>query len=149
LLQLALHESPQTQRPTSRSSTSSNFLQRVLKIRRKSSDATSFDHKGRLGLNTLFAPSEPLIEYIFVHGLGGGSTKTWCIEPDPSYFWPKEWLPRHASFRNVRIHSFGYNADWMGKGQSVVDVHDFGQALLLAIRNSAFFRLVGLEFNLE
>lgn len=145
---MALHDWTQTQR-TTRHSTSSNFLQRLLATRRKSLDTTSFNHKGSLGLNTLFAPSEPLIEYVFVHGLGGGSTKTWCIEPYPSYFWPKDWLPRHVSFRNVRIHSFGYNADWMEKGQSVVSVHDFGQALLLAIRNSPFFRLVGLKFDSE
>ncbi|OTA80149.1 hypothetical protein M434DRAFT_86684 [Hypoxylon sp. CO27-5] len=111
----------------------------MLAIRRRSSDVSSFDHKGSLGLNLLFEPSEPLIEYVFVHGLGGGSTKTWCAEPDPSYYWPKEWLPKHVAFRNVRIHSFGYNADFLEKGHPHTDIYDFSQALLQALRNSRSF----------
>ncbi|KAL2194744.1 hypothetical protein P885DRAFT_71151 [Corynascus similis CBS 632.67] len=99
----------------------------------------NFNPHGNLGLQTLFTPSNPLIEYVFVHGLGGGSTRTWCLKPDPSYFWPKEWLPRHPAFRNVRIHSFGYDSDWKAKGQSIVTAHDFGQALLLALRTSECF----------
>jgi hypothetical protein len=39
-------------------------------------------------------------------------------------------------FENVRIHSYGYDSDW-GKGKvSVLNVHDFGQALLGDIQNS-------------
>ncbi|OTA67679.1 hypothetical protein K449DRAFT_388472 [Hypoxylon sp. EC38] len=132
-------KSPSETRRTSRSSSSSKLLRRILTIRRRSSDDSSFDHKGSLGLNLLFEPSEPLIEYVFVHGLGGGSIKTWCAEPDPSYYWPKEWLPKHVAFRNVRIHSFGYNADFLEKGQPHTDIYDFGQALLQALRNSQSF----------
>lgn len=124
-------------------SRSSKILRRVLSLRPKSTSvigpASNFNHHGSLGLHTLFAPSDPLIEYVFIHGLGGGSTRTWCLEPDPSYFWPKEWLPRHAGFRNVRIHSFGYDSDWKSKCQSIATVHDFGQALLLALRTSECF----------
>ncbi|GAB1315399.1 hypothetical protein MFIFM68171_05609 [Madurella fahalii] len=124
-------------------SNSSKILRRVLSFRPKSADiigpASNFNHHGSLGLHTLFTPSDPLIEYVFIHGLGGGSTRTWCLEPDPSYFWPKEWLPRHPGFRNVRIHSFGYDSDWKAKGHSTATVHDFGQALLLALRTSECF----------
>ncbi|KAH0559298.1 hypothetical protein GP486_004190 [Trichoglossum hirsutum] len=39
-------------------------------------------------------------------------------------------------FENVRIHSYGYDSDW-GKGEvSVLNVHDFGRALLGDIQNS-------------
>lgn len=117
----------------------------MLTIRRRSSDASSFNHKGNLGLHLLFEPSEPLIEYVFVHGLGGGSTKTWCAEPDPSYFWPKEWLPKHVAFRNVRVHSFGYNADFLEKGHPHTDIYDFSQALLQALRNSQFFTAASID----
>jgi hypothetical protein len=115
----------------------------MLNMRRRSTDSSSFDHKGSLGLNLLFDPSEPLIEYVFIHGLGGGSTKTWCAQPNASFFWPKEWLPRQPAFKNVRIHSFGYNANWMEKGYAYAGVYDFGQALLQALRNSPFFATVG------
>jgi hypothetical protein len=84
---------------------------------------------------------------VFVHGLAGGSTRTWCLKDDPSYFWPKEWLPRHQAFRNVRIHSFGYDSDWKAKGQSAVTTHDFGQALLLALRSSECFSTVSRDLH--
>jgi hypothetical protein len=73
---------------------------------------------------------------------GAGAHGHGALKPDPSYFWPKEWLPRHPAFRNVRIHSFGYDSDWKAKGQSTVTTHDFGQALLLALRTSECFSAV-------
>lgn len=134
---------PSEHRPNYRrssSSGSSGFLERILSKRRKSSNATlPFDVKGPLGMNMLFTPSEPLIDYIFVHGLGGGSTKSWSFAEDPSYFWPKAWLSMDPAFRHVRISSFGYNADWMD-GKSTLNVHDFGQSLLESIRNSPYLR---------
>jgi hypothetical protein len=118
------------------------FLQRVLTSRSKSLSQNEADIRGDLGLNTLSSPSDPLIEYIFIHGLGGGSTKTWCFKPDLSYFWIKEWLPHHPGFRNVRIHSFGYSSGWTHKGNSSLDIPDFEQALLGSIRNSEYFSKV-------
>ena len=116
------------------------MLKRLLISRPKSHlDQDGFDHHGIHGLRVLFAPSDPRIEYVFVHGLGGGSTKSWCLHPDPTFFWPEAWLPRHAAFSNVRIHSFGYNSDWKAKGYQTVDIRDFGQALLMAMRNSPCF----------
>ncbi|KAL8881602.1 MAG: hypothetical protein Q9198_001222 [Flavoplaca austrocitrina] len=119
-------------------------MERILSVRRKSSDATgSLDTKGLLGMNMLYSPSEPLIDYIFVHGLGGGSTKTWCLGDDPNNFWPRIWLPMEPSFRNVRIHSFGYNADWTEKKESSMNIHDFGCSLLEAIRSSPSLKASG------
>lgn len=94
-------------------------------------------------MNMLYSPSEPLIDYIFVHGLGGGSTKTWCLGDDPNNFWPRIWLPMEPSFRNVRIHSFGYNADWTEKKESSMNIHDFGCSLLEAIRSSPSLKASG------
>ncbi|EEQ31296.1 conserved hypothetical protein [Microsporum canis CBS 113480] len=68
--------------------------------------------KGHLGLNLLRDVSESLVDFIFVHGLGGGSRKTWSLSPDPKHYWPREWLKQEPEFRHVRIHSFGYKADW-------------------------------------
>ena len=143
-----LRKSSPTLTPLARSSSSSGsrIIQRVLSFRSKptelSGTSRSFNYHGKLGLDTLFAPSDPLVEYVFIHGLGGGSTRTWCLKDDPSYFWPKEWLPRHPAFRNVRIHSFGYDSDWKAKGQSAVTAYDFGQALLLALRDLDCFSAV-------
>ena len=124
-------------------------------LRRKSTTATSlldrsfsglsFGHRqsehvdeirGPLGLSLLHSPSEPLIDFIFVHGLRGGSRKTWSKTEDINHYWPQKWLPMEPRFKNVRIHSFGYNSDWGGRKGSSLTVHDFGQALLGEILNS-------------
>ncbi|KAL9025907.1 MAG: hypothetical protein Q9196_005348 [Gyalolechia fulgens] len=96
--------------------------------------------RGPLGLNLLYGPSEPIVEFIFVHGLRGGSRKTWSASDDPSHFWPKEWLPIDSRFRHVRIHSYGYNADWGEKKGNVLNIHDFGTALLGDVKNSPHIR---------
>ncbi|KAK3939301.1 NACHT and WD domain protein [Diplogelasinospora grovesii] len=98
--------------------------------------APDSDTWGPYGLTLLHQPSEPLIDFIFVHGLGGGSRKTWSKTPSAAHFWPKEWLPVEPWCKNVRIHTFGYNATWKERAASELNVHDFGQALLTDIRNS-------------
>ena len=129
-----------------------NFLERALgglstqRVRHPSSPSTieisepAEDFKGPLGLNLLHAPSEPLIDFIFVHGLGGGSRKTWSKSPNPYHYWPKEWLPRDSDFRHVRIHSFGYAATWGEKKKSILDVNDFARSLLGEIRDDPTIR---------
>ena len=102
--------------------------------RRQSENADEI--RGPLGLNVLYAPSEPLIDFIFVHGLRGGSRKTWSKTEDINHYWPQRWLPLEPTFKNVRIHSFGYNSDWGERKSSTLTVHDFGQALLGEILNS-------------
>ncbi|KAK9418518.1 putative GPI inositol-deacylase [Seiridium unicorne] len=99
----------------------------------KTFDSTD-DLKGPTGLNLLYEPSEPRFDIIFVHGLGGGSRKTWSASAD--LFWPKQWLPYEIGFKHARIHSFGYDADWSRAQPSNLTVHDFGQALLSDISNS-------------
>ncbi|KAH9893768.1 WD40-repeat-containing domain protein [Xylariomycetidae sp. FL2044] len=99
--------------------------------------------RGPLGLTTLHDPSEPCVDFIFVHGLGGGSRKTWSHSQDKTTFWPKEWLPSEPGFKHVRIHSYGYGSDWTKKQQSSLTIHDFGQALLADIYNSPRLRATG------
>ena len=78
----------------------------------------------------LFSPEQPLIDLIFVHGLGGGSRKTWSKTASASHYWPKEWLPRDPVFKNVRVHSFGYDSDWVKGKANCLDIHHFARSLL-------------------
>ncbi|KAH8766234.1 hypothetical protein BGZ57DRAFT_798548 [Hyaloscypha finlandica] len=81
-----------------------------------------------LGPNTLFDPSELAIaDLVFVHGLGGGSKKTWMKGNNSSSFWPQEWLPKDDSFQNVRIHSFGYNSNRTNR-ENLLRIQDVAQA---------------------
>ncbi|KAK0372897.1 hypothetical protein CLIM01_09749 [Colletotrichum limetticola] len=101
------------------------------------------DIKGALGLNLLHEPSEPAIDFVFIHGLGGGSRKTWSHSAEAGMFWPKDWLPNEVGFKHVRIHSYGYNSDWTTRKDSRLTVHDFGQALLADLYNSPCLRKNG------
>ncbi|KAK1634044.1 hypothetical protein BDP81DRAFT_451981 [Colletotrichum phormii] len=101
------------------------------------------DIKGALGLNLLHEPSEPAIDFVFIHGLGGGSKKTWSHSAEAGMFWPKDWLPNEVGFKHVRIHSYGYNSDWTTRKDSRLTVHDFGQALLADLYNSPCLRKNG------
>ncbi len=113
-----------------------NFLQRLL-ARRRSGLQSDFNAHGSLGLNLLYCPTEPLLDLVFVHGLGGGSTKTWSFSHDATHFWPKTWLPREPGFGNICIHSYGYDANWQcTKATPTINVHDFGRQLLERLRNS-------------
>ncbi|KAH7324593.1 hypothetical protein B0I35DRAFT_164775 [Stachybotrys elegans] len=102
--------------------------------------ATEEGTRGPLGLRLLFASPEPMVEIIFVHGLCGGSVKTWQKGQDPRLFWPQHWLPSEAEFRRANIHSFGYDADWKKSQPSILGIHDFGQALYEEIRSSPALR---------
>jgi hypothetical protein len=90
---------------------------------------SSQDAKGPFGLNTLSDPTGMVVaDLVFVHGLGGGSRSTWTKALDPSLYWPQEWLPQDASFKDVRIHSFGYNSNW--DKDSTLNIQDFAKSLL-------------------
>jgi len=96
-------------------------------------DVQSTLPRNGFGLNTVFEPdgeSKVISDLVFVHGLGGGSTKTWCRPSDPDFFWPGQWLPNDPDFQGVCIHSFGYNANWgVSVKSNPLDVHAFGQSL--------------------
>ncbi|KAI0436943.1 NACHT and WD domain protein [Xylaria telfairii] len=69
------------------------------------------------GLRLLHASPQPLIDIIFVHGLRGGSSKTWRKGDD------------------VR-------SDWGSLNPSVLNVHDFWQALYEELRSSPNLRQI-------
>lgn len=96
------------------------------------------DPRGPLGLNLLHSPSDPLIDFIFVHGLGGGSRKTWSKTSSLTHYWPQEWLPKDPAFKNVRIHSFGYDSDWVKGKDNCLNIHHFGKSLLGEISTSPY-----------
>lgn len=114
------------------SSSGRSFLQRSL--RKPEGDVSLPDAKGLLGLNTLYDPTHPAIaDLVFVHGLGGGSRSTWTKSGDPSLYWPQEWLPRDPAFHDVRVHSFGYDANF--EKESILNLHDFAKALVGALHD--------------
>ncbi|KAK1450608.1 hypothetical protein CCUS01_02064 [Colletotrichum cuscutae] len=97
--------------------------------------------KGPLGLNILFEPSETRVDFIFVHGLQGGSRKTWSLRPeDASTCWPEQWLPYEPGFKHVRVHSFGYDSDWSQIQHSAIRIRDFAESLLANIAHSQLLK---------
>lgn len=122
----------------------SSRLSRTLPFRSQKTSQSSIEIaeeiRGQYGLVLLSSPSEPVVDFVFVHGLRGGSRKTWSKSADPRHFWPKEWLPRDPDFRHVRVHSFGYNSDWATSNNSVLNIHDFGRSLLGALHDSSLIR---------
>ncbi|KAL8940002.1 MAG: hypothetical protein Q9211_002481 [Gyalolechia sp. 1 TL-2023] len=110
-----------------------SFLSRTL-TRGDGSSEVAQDVKGPWGLNTLYVPEDVTVaDLIFVHGLGGGSRSTWTKHGEPSLYWPEKWLPNDIGFRDVRIHSFGYNSNW--EKESSLNIHDFSKSLLGSIQD--------------
>ncbi|KAI1455463.1 NACHT and WD domain protein [Annulohypoxylon moriforme] len=109
-------------------------------VKRRSDKDGEDGVRGPIGLRILHSSPEPLVDLIFVHGLRGGSIKTWRKGNDPRMFWPQLWLPMEPGLRNVNVHSFGYDSDWASTKSSILNVHDFGQSLLEEMRNSPHLR---------
>src|SRR5207248_2153607 len=97
--------------------------------------------KRSLGLNVLFEPNHVMVDLIFVHGLGGESRKTWSYS-DPSVdCWLQAFLPSEKEFENCRIHSFGYDSNFISKdAHNTSDLADFGSALLSSLIYSPTLR---------
>ena len=110
-----------------------------LSITRRPSESQE-DRRGKFGLTLVCDRAEPIVDIVLVHGLGGGSRKTWCKRDEPALYWPKEWLQRDPEFRNVRVHSFGYDSDWVTRSGSQHDIHDFGKQLLWALLGDPLIR---------
>ena len=82
-----------------------------------------------LGLRLLHGPPNADVDFIFVHGLGGSSLRTWSFGRNPENFWPL-WLTKEPELSHVRIFSFGYNANFRG-GSTSLHITDFAKDLLL------------------
>lgn len=104
----------------------------------ESSSLSQYEEEaGRLGLTTVYEPdfSTPTVDVVFIHGLGGNSTKTWSNSGDPKSFWPKAWLPFDPDFVDTRIHVFGYMASWKVRQESPLNIHFIAQTLLGELKN--------------
>lgn len=93
-------------------------------------------HADPLGLHVVYEPeSPPTMDFIFVHGLGGTSVKSWSRNRDTRLFWPREWLPHESGFAKARISSFGYNAHFSAPGrENVLNIGDFAKDLLFGMK---------------
>lgn len=101
----------------------------------RSIDRSREPHTDPLGLNVVHAPlSTPIVDIIFVHGLGGTSQKTWSRNRDPELFWPREWLPFEPELGTARVLSFGYNANFASAGRDIFNIADFAKDLLFGMK---------------
>lgn len=89
----------------------------------------------RLGLTLVYSPQTPEADLIFVHGLGGSSTRTWSWERNPQNFWPP-WLGNDPEMKHSRIFTFGYNATLTGKYTSS-GILDFAKDMLFRMNTYA------------
>ncbi|KAJ5818486.1 hypothetical protein N7474_004077 [Penicillium riverlandense] len=129
-------DSPSSSRDSSKSSRSLFSLSKTLSRTSTTSGDQAEWAKGPLGLSLLYSPTAPEIDFIFVHGLGGNSRKTWTKSSLQSNFWPKEWLSKDPAFKNVRIHSYGYDSYYLKGKEDCLNVHHIGKSFLGAISTS-------------
>jgi pimeloyl-ACP methyl ester carboxylesterase len=75
----------------------------------------------------------PIVDIIFVHGLGGSARGTWTH--GKSAFWPI-WLPKVQGLENARISTFGYDSKWtrISNPANVLDISHFAEQLLNELR---------------
>jgi len=85
-----------------------------------------------IGLTAVWAPLRPVVDIIFVHGLGGTSGKTWCCNDDLGTFWPS-WLHEEQELSRARVHTFGYPASIAGSANAS-GIFDFARDLLFKMK---------------
>ncbi|KEY65518.1 hypothetical protein S7711_08753 [Stachybotrys chartarum IBT 7711] len=101
------------------------------------------DVEGRLGLTTIYAPpisTAAVGDFVFIHGLGGSSHKTWSHSGDARSCWPKSWLSVDPDFVDIRIHVFGYSAKWKEREKSGLSISDFAHSLVAELKNDPGIR---------
>ena len=84
------------------------------------------------GLTAVWSPPRPVIDFIFIHGLGGRSGKTWYCNSDLGTFWPS-WLHEEPELLSARVHTFGYSAGIAGTANSS-GMFDFARDLLFKMK---------------
>lgn len=104
--------------------------------RKRAGKETTPKEYGPTNLSILHQSQTPLIDIIFVHGLRGGSVKTWQKGGDAQRFWPKLWLPSEPGFEHANIHAFGYDANWDSEKGDIFKIQDFGRQLMEEMRTS-------------
>lgn len=86
-----------------------------------------------LGLTLIQDADAPIVDLIFVHGLGGSSKKTWSYNRDVANFWPP-WLGYEVGFKGTRIFTFGYNSKFAA-ASTTLSILDFAKDLLFQTKN--------------
>jgi pimeloyl-ACP methyl ester carboxylesterase len=84
--------------------------------------------KGNLGLRLVSDNPAHDGDLIFVHGLGGNATTTWCWNRDPKYFWPS-WLANEENLSSYRVFTFGYDSNF-ARTDANLNIIDFAKDLL-------------------
>ncbi|KAF3481668.1 uncharacterized protein GIQ15_04427 [Arthroderma uncinatum] len=116
----------------------SNFFGRYFK------KSPTINVKGAIGLHLLYSPPDPIVDFIFVHGLDGGSRKTWSKTESDSHYWPKEWIRNEPAFaKKVRVYSFGYDSACGPMKKSTLTLFDFSLELLSSLSNCSSMRDTG------
>jgi hypothetical protein len=85
-----------------------------------------------IGLRVLHEPKTEsnIVSIVSVHGLGGSAIETWTHYPS-EIFWPNL-LHEDDRFANVRISTFGYDADFKNifAVKNILGIQDFAKQLL-------------------
>ncbi|KAK6860641.1 NACHT and WD domain protein [Apiospora arundinis] len=56
------------------------------------------------------------------------------------FFGQRPGFPREPDLQDIRIQSFGYNADWANSKETSLDIHDFGRSLFGEMTTSPYLR---------
>ena len=88
--------------------------------------------KDPLGFIPVTSPQNPIVDIIFIHGLGGSAWKSWSWEHDSRNFWPP-WLALEPELSNARISTFGYTAGITGSSNTM-NILEFAKDLLLKMK---------------
>lgn len=101
------------------------------------------DNSGDLGLQPVGHHSEkPLVDVVFVHGLGGNAKGTWGIQP----FWPELLAKNHTE---ARVWSYGHNAPLFNlsdESGAKKELQDTSTQLLAALNDKGLGTKVPLVF---
>ncbi|KAM5450150.1 hypothetical protein MaudCBS49596_004524 [Microsporum audouinii] len=95
----------------------------------------------QFGLTELYQTANPAVDIVFVHGLNGTSYHTWATKKPQEVFWPSDLLPDALRGLEVRILTYGYDANVTAftGGTSKDKLHNHAEHLiskLFALRNS-------------
>jgi hypothetical protein len=88
--------------------------------------------KDPVGLIAVNLPHHPVVDIIFIHGLGGSAWRSWSWEHDPRNFWPP-WLAIEPELKGARIYTFGYAASIIGSS-STMNILELAKDLLLKMK---------------
>lgn len=91
------------------------------------------------GLTVIYEPKncKPIVDIVFIHGLGGSSHYTWSYRKDSDFFWP-QWLHSESGLSEARISTFGYNSSFHPAfTKNFSCINDFSRQLLFQMKFAA------------